>query len=279
MHPTRRWLAALLAALMALTLTACTSPQPSLAPTPTAAPTAAAVTPAPSADPAAQADFDAFLEQVFVEELSEADTLTVHYLLVHPEVYGLSLTPATLGDLSVEDEADSRAETEDLLEELRGHDRAALPEDRQVTYDVLEDYLEHFPGAVMAVSHDRYFLDNVAGWILELDRGKGIPWKGNYSSWLDQKQKRLAQEEKADHERQKTLARELEWIHMSAKGRHAKGKARINAYEAMLSHESERLAPDLEIYIPPGPRLGKTVIEAKDLTKSMGDKVLLDKTS
>lgn len=142
MHSTRRWLAALLAALMALTLTACTSPQPSLAPTPTAAPSAAAVTPAPSADPAAQADFDAFLEQVFVEELSEADTLTVHYLLVHPEAYGLSLTPATLGDLSVEDEADSRAETEDLLEELRGHDRAALPEDRQVTYDVLEDYLE-----------------------------------------------------------------------------------------------------------------------------------------
>ncbi len=134
----------------------------------------------------------------------------------------------------------------------------------------LERYLQHFPGTVIAVTHDRYFLDNVAGWILELDRGKGIPWKGNYSSWLDQKQKRLAQEEKADHERQKTLARELEWIHMSAKGRHAKGKARINAYEAMLSHESERLAPDLEIYIPPGPRLGKTVIEAKDLTKSMG---------
>ena len=117
----------------------------------------------------------------------------------------------------------------------------------------LERYLQHFPGTVIAVTHDRYFLDNVAGWILELDRGRGIPWKGNYSSWLDQKQKRLAQEEKADHERQKTLARELEWIHMSAKGRHAKGKARINAYEAMLSHESERLAPDLEIYIPGGP--------------------------
>ena len=143
----------------------------------------------------------------------------------------------------------------------------------------LERYLQHFPGTVIAVTHDRYFLDNVAGWILELDRGRGIPWKGNYSSWLEQKQKRLALEEKADKERQKTLARELEWIHMSAKGRHAKGKARINAYEAMLSHESERLAPDLEIYIPPGPRLGKTVIEAVDLTKTMGDKVLLDKAS
>ena len=143
----------------------------------------------------------------------------------------------------------------------------------------LERYLQHFPGTVIAVTHDRYFLDNVAGWILELDRGRGIPWKGNYSSWLDQKQKRLAQEEKADHERQKTLARELEWIHMSAKGRHAKGKARINAYEAMLSHESERLAPDLEIYIPPGPRLGKTVIEAQELSKSLGDRVLLEKVN
>jgi len=143
----------------------------------------------------------------------------------------------------------------------------------------LERYLQNFPGTVIAVTHDRYFLDNVAGWILELDRGRGIPWKGNYSSWLEQKEKRLAQEEKADRERQKTLARELEWIRMSPKGRHAKGKARINAYEAMLSHESERLAPDLEIYIPPGPRLGKNVIEACDLSKSMGDKGLLDKAS
>ena len=117
----------------------------------------------------------------------------------------------------------------------------------------------------------------MAGWILELDRGRGIPWKGNYSSWLEQKEKRLALEEKADAERRKTLARELEWIKMSPKGRHAKGKARINAYEAMLSHESERLAPDLEIYIPPGPRLGKTVIEAHGLSKVMGDKVLMDK--
>ncbi len=140
----------------------------------------------------------------------------------------------------------------------------------------LERYLQNFPGTVIAVTHDRYFLDHVAGWILELDRGRGIPWKGNYSSWLEQKEKRLALEEKADVERRKTLARELEWIHMSPKGRHAKGKARINAYEAMLSHESERMAPDLEIYIPPGPRLGRSVIEAKGLTKSLGDKLLID---
>jgi ATP-binding cassette ChvD family protein len=140
----------------------------------------------------------------------------------------------------------------------------------------LERYLQNFSGTVIAVTHDRYFLDHVAGWILELDRGRGIPWKGNYSSWLEQKEKRLALEEKADNERRKTLSRELEWIHMSPKGRHAKGKARINAYEAMLSHESERLAPDLEIYIPPGPRLGKSVIEAHGLTKSMGDKMLVE---
>ena len=143
----------------------------------------------------------------------------------------------------------------------------------------LERYLQNFPGTVIAVTHDRYFLDHVAGWILELDRGRGIPWKGNYSSWLEQKEKRLALEEKADTERRKTLARELEWINMSPKGRHAKGKARINAYEAMLSHESERLAPDLEIYIPPGPRLGKSVIEFKNVSKSMGDKLLVDDAS
>jgi len=141
----------------------------------------------------------------------------------------------------------------------------------------LERYLQDFPGTVIAVTHDRYFLDNVAGWILELDRGRGIPWKGNYSSWLDQKEKRLAQEEKSESERRKTLARELEWIHMSPKGRHTKRKARINTYEAMLSHESERLAPDLEIYIPPGPRLGKKVIQAEGLNKTLGDKVLLEK--
>ena len=140
----------------------------------------------------------------------------------------------------------------------------------------LEHFLNTFPGTVIAVTHDRYFLDNVAGWILELDRGRGIPWKGNYSSWLEQKQQRLANEEKSETERQKTLARELEWIRMAPKGRHAKSKARINAYEAMLSHESERVGQDLEIYIPPGPRLGKIVIEAENVSKAMGDKVLME---
>ena len=140
----------------------------------------------------------------------------------------------------------------------------------------LEDYLHTFPGTVIAVTHDRYFLDNVAGWILELDNGRGIPWKGNYSSWLEQKQKRLALEERAETERQKTLARELEWIHMSPKGRHAKSKARINAYEAMLSHESARRAKDLQIYIPPGPRLGKRVITLDHVTKGMGDRLLME---
>lgn len=143
----------------------------------------------------------------------------------------------------------------------------------------LERYLHDYPGTVIAVTHDRYFLDNVAGWILELDRGRGIPWKGNYSSWLEQKQKRLANEEKAEAERQKTLARELEWIRMSPKGRHAKSKARINAYESLLSQESEKRAPDLQIYIPPGPRLGKSVIELDKLGKGMGDKLLMDNVS
>ncbi|SCM82723.1 fused putative transporter subunits of ABC superfamily: ATP-binding components [uncultured Sporomusa sp.] len=143
----------------------------------------------------------------------------------------------------------------------------------------LEHFLKTFPGTVIAVTHDRYFLDNVAGWILELDRGRGIPWKGNYSSWLEQKQQRLANEEKSESERQKTLSRELEWIRMAPKGRHAKSKARINAYEAMLSHESERLGKDLEIYIPPGPRLGKIVIEADNVSKAMGDKVLVENMS
>ena len=143
----------------------------------------------------------------------------------------------------------------------------------------LEHFLKTFPGTVIAVTHDRYFLDNVAGWILELDRGRGIPWKGNYSSWLEQKQQRLANEEKSEAERQKTLARELEWIRMAPKGRHAKSKARINAYEAMLSYESERLGKDLEIYIPPGPRLGKIVIEAENVSKAMGDKLLVENMS
>jgi len=143
----------------------------------------------------------------------------------------------------------------------------------------LEQFLSSFPGTVIAVTHDRYFLDNVAGWILELDRGRGIPWKGNYSSWLDQKQNRLAQEGKQEADRQKTLERELEWIRMSPKGRRAKSKARINAYESMLSHESDRLADDLQIYIPPGPHLGKQVVVAENVAKSMGDKLLMEDVS
>jgi len=129
---------------------------------------------------------------------------------------------------------------------------------------------------VIAVTHDRYFLDNVAGWILELDRGHGIPWQGNYSSWLDQKRIRLEQEEKSETDRQKTLQRELEWIRMSPKGRQAKGKARINSYEAMLSQESEKNSQDLEIYIPAGPRLGQVVIEAEGVRKAYGDRLLVD---
>ncbi len=140
----------------------------------------------------------------------------------------------------------------------------------------LERFLSTFPGTVIAVTHDRYFLDNVAGWILELDRGRGIPWKGNYSSWLEQKQKRLANEERTEADRQKTLQRELEWVRMSPTGRHAKGKARLNAYEAMLSHESEKRAPDLEIYIPPGQRLGKVVFELEGVSKGMGDRELME---
>ncbi len=140
----------------------------------------------------------------------------------------------------------------------------------------LEQHLRRYAGTVIAVTHDRYFLDNVAGWILELDRGQGIPWKGNYSSWLDQKQKRLAVEEKQESDRQKTLKRELEWIGMSAKGRHAKGKARIARYEQMVASESERAAGDLEIYIPPGPRLGDVVIEAHGVKKAFGEKLLFE---
>ena len=140
----------------------------------------------------------------------------------------------------------------------------------------LEQHLQRYEGTVIAVTHDRYFLDNVAGWILELDRGHGIPWKGNYSSWLDQKQKRLRQEEKTETERQKTLERELEWIRMSPKGRHAKSKARINSYEALLAQESEKRSKDLEIYIPPGPRLGNVVIEADKVTKAYGEKLLME---
>lgn len=140
----------------------------------------------------------------------------------------------------------------------------------------LEQHLQKYPGTVIAVTHDRYFLDNVAGWILELDRGQGIPWQGNYSSWLEQKQQRLKQEEKQESERQKTLERELEWIRMTPKGRHAKSKARITAYENLLSQETQKRAQDLEIYIPPGPRLGKLVIEATGLSKSYGDRLLFE---
>lgn len=140
----------------------------------------------------------------------------------------------------------------------------------------LEHHLQGYPGTIIAVTHDRYFLDNVAGWILELDRGEGIPWKGNYSSWLEQKQNRLAQEEKSESDRQKTLQRELEWIRMSPKGRHAKSKARISSYEQLLSQESEKRAKELEIYIPPGPRLGNIVIEAENISKSYGDRLLVE---
>jgi len=140
----------------------------------------------------------------------------------------------------------------------------------------LEQHLQKYPGTVIAVTHDRYFLDNVAGWILELDYGKGIPWEGNYSSWLDQKQQRLASEEKTESERQRTLQRELEWIRMSPRGRHAKSKARITSYEDLLSQESEKRAKDLEIYIPPGPRLGDIVIETKDVSKAYGDNLLVE---
>jgi sulfate-transporting ATPase len=140
----------------------------------------------------------------------------------------------------------------------------------------LEQHLKQYKGTVIAVTHDRYFLDNVAEWILELDRGYGIPWRGNYSSWLEQKKDRLEHEEKSETKRQKTLERELEWIHMSPKARQAKGKARVTAYENLLSQEYERRRENLEIYIPPGPRLGKRVIELTGVTKGYGDKLLVD---
>ncbi|MGI8469116.1 MAG: energy-dependent translational throttle protein EttA [Pyrinomonadaceae bacterium] len=140
----------------------------------------------------------------------------------------------------------------------------------------LEQHLQKYEGTVIAVTHDRYFLDNVAGWILELDRGEGIPWKGNYSSWLEQKQQRLAGEEKTEAKRQKALERELEWIRMSPKGRHAKSKARINDYENLAAQETEKRIDDLEIYIPVAERLGGNVIEAKGVSKSYGDKLLFE---
>jgi energy-dependent translational throttle protein EttA len=142
--------------------------------------------------------------------------------------------------------------------------------------DWLEQHLKQYKGTVIAVTHDRYFLDNVAGWILELDRGEGIPWKGNYSSWLDQKSKRLAQEEKTESKRQKALERELEWVRMNPKGRHAKGKARLTAYEKLLSQETREKEDKLELFIPPGPRLGNKVIEATGVAKAYGDKLLYE---
>ncbi|HKL49000.1 MAG TPA: energy-dependent translational throttle protein EttA [Desulfuromonadales bacterium] len=143
----------------------------------------------------------------------------------------------------------------------------------------LEQHLQRYEGTVIAVTHDRYFLDNAAGWILELDRGEGIPWKGNYSSWLEQKQDRLHREEKAESSRQKTLQRELDWIRMSPKGRHAKSQARINAYEKLLAEEGEKRESELELYIPPGPRLGEVVIEADGVNKAFGDKLLVEDMS
>lgn len=140
----------------------------------------------------------------------------------------------------------------------------------------LEHHLQTYAGTIIAVTHDRYFLDNVAGWILELDRGEGIPWKGNYSSWLEQKHERLRREEKSESERQKTLQRELEWIRMSPKGRRAKGKARINEYESLLRQDSDKRREDLEIHIPPGPRLGDVVIDAEKVSKAYGEQLLVE---
>lgn len=142
--------------------------------------------------------------------------------------------------------------------------------------DWLEQHLQQYVGTVICITHDRYFLDHVAGWILELDRGEGIPWKGNYSSWLDQKTKRMAQEEKQVSKRRKTLERELEWINMAPKARHAKGKARLNSYEALLNEDQKEREAKLEIFIPNGPRLGNKVIEAQHVAKAFGDKLLFD---
>ncbi|MDX2438596.1 MAG: energy-dependent translational throttle protein EttA [Acidobacteriota bacterium] len=148
-----------------------------------------------------------------------------------------------------------------------------------LTVGWLERHLKEYPGTVIAVTHDRYFLDNVAGWILELDRGHGIPWRGNYSSWLEQKEERLRQEERSEGRRQKTLERELEWIRMAPRARHAKGKARISAFQDLLSQEPEQMVRDLEIWIPPGPRLGDVVIEAEKISKAFGDRLLFDDLS
>src|SRR6201987_4588889 len=142
--------------------------------------------------------------------------------------------------------------------------------------DWLEQHLQNYKGTIIAVTHDRYFLDNVAGWILELDRGEGIPWKGNYSSWLVKKGRRLAQEEKTESKRQKYLKRELEWVRMAPKARQAKGKARLSNYDKLASEETKDREEKLELFIPPGPRLGNIVIEANGVSKSYGDKLLFD---
>ena len=143
----------------------------------------------------------------------------------------------------------------------------------------LEQHLQQYKGTVIAVTHDRYFLDNVAGWILELDRGHGIPFQGNYSSWLEQKKDRLEKEEKAESKRKKTLEHELEWIRMSPKARQSKGKARLNRYEELVNQKQDQVADDLEIYIPPGPRLGDVVVEANGISKAFGDNVLYEKVN
>ena len=144
------------------------------------------------------------------------------------------------------------------------------------TVQWLEQHLQRYEGTVIAVTHDRYFLDNVAGWILELDRGEGIPFEGNYSSWLEQKQQRLARQEKTESKRQKTLQQELEWVRMAPRARHAKSKARIARYEQLVSKEHEKVADELEIYIPSGPRLGDVVLEANDVQKAFDDQLLMD---
>ncbi len=140
----------------------------------------------------------------------------------------------------------------------------------------MEQHLQQYEGTVIAVTHDRYFLDHVAGWILELDRGEGIPWKGNYSSWLEQKTKRMEMEEKTASKRRKTLERELEWVRMAPKARQAKGKARLNSYDKLLNEDVKEKEEKLEIFIPNGPRLGNRVIEAKHVAKAYGDKLLFD---
>lgn len=142
--------------------------------------------------------------------------------------------------------------------------------------DWLEQHLQQYKGTVIAVTHDRYFLDNVAGWILELDRGEGIPWKGNYSGWLEQKTTRMAMEEKQESKRRKTLERELEWVRMSPSGRHAKSKARLSAYDKLMNEDTKQKEEKLEIFIPNGPRLGDVVIEAHDVSKAFGDRVLYE---